>query len=499
MRTRTSFAVAFFLCFAVSNSYGQTTYIWSNTTGNWSVGSNWGGTAPSGANNTDILQFGSAGFLVAYTSTNNIANPFILNRMNLTGNSQILGNSGSVISGSTIQFAGSNATINFTSIGNFAITAPVNLATNLTILPNSASGSLTYELFIGTLFGGNLISGPGAIIVDGTGTTNRTIPLLYGNSNSYSGGTQVIGGASLRIQLDAALGSGAVTLNNGTLRSNVAGGSDISNRSFSLTGTNTLATDGAWRVNGTITGAGSLTLAPIIGMNSTVFRLVSNSNSYGGGTVVETGSQLLALNTAGSATGSGSVTVQPNATLGGTGFIAGAVTVNDNGRVNPGDRATLSLPGNLTLDGGLDMSAGGTYEWNLGALSVSNPGTDFDVITIRNGNLVLGGNSRITLQFNVFGVNPNFANAFWNQPRQWRILDITGLGTNLGNTNFASITNPTWTLGSFSLLDPAPNGGDVILLFTPTAVPEPGVLISATTAATMAVAIYSQRRKHRRT
>ncbi|HMP04229.1 MAG TPA: PEP-CTERM sorting domain-containing protein [Gemmatales bacterium] len=456
----------------------QTTYFWNNTTGNWSVGANWGGTAPTGANNTDILQFGSAGFLLGYTATNNVANPFLLNRMNLTGSSQVGGSSsGAVIAGSALQFSGTSPQIDFTSIGNFTISAPLNLASNLTIRPNSASASTVYGLFIGSLFSGNQISGSGALVVDGTGATNRVVPLLFGNSSSYSGGTQVLGGATLRIQLDAALGSGGVALNNGTLQSNVAGGSDVSNRAFSLTGANTLATDGSWRLNGAITGTGSLTTAQIVGGASTVFKFASGSNSYAGGTLVGSNTQLIALNAAGSATGSGNVAVAANATLGGTGFIDGVVTVNNDGKVNPGDRLSFSGLGNLTFDGGLDLSAGGIYEWNLGALSVNNPGSDFDVITIRNGNVALGGASELTLQFNVFGVNPNTPNAFWTQTRQWRILDVDQLGTNSGNSTFSSITNPNWATGSFSLLDPASAGGDIMLVFTPTAVPEPSSLL----------------------
>jgi hypothetical protein len=460
-----------FLCLNSCTVFAQSTYVWNNTTGNWSSGGSWGGIAPTGANSTDILQFGSAGLGVAYFATNDIANPFLLNRLNLEGNSQISGSSsGNILSGNLLRFANGNPIIDFTSIGNFQITAPIDMATNLTIRPNSASTGTVYQLTLGTLFSSDQIQGSGVLIVDGTGTTNRVVTFLYGNANSYSGGTQILNGAVVHIQSDASLGSGGVTMSNGTLRSNVAAGVDTTSRAYSLSGANTVSTDGFWRFNGPLTGNGSVTTANIAGGGPAVFRFAGNSNSYSGGTLVGGNSQLLAMNTAGSATGTGNVTVAAMGTLGGTGIISGGVLVNNNGKVNPGDRGTTgSGQGNLTLNGGLILSGGGIYEWNLGALSESNPGINFDVVTIRNGNAVLGGTSKLTLQFN--GVSPNTPDAFWNQPHQWKILDVTDLGTNTGNTTFSQITNPNWATGGFSLLDPSTQGGDIVIAFTP--VPEP--------------------------
>jgi hypothetical protein len=481
---------------AVAPVGGQTTYTWTNTTGNWSVAANWGGTAPTGTNNTDILAFGSAGFSQAYISTNNVADPFILNRLNLGGDTQISGASaGNEIAGSPLRFAGTNPLIDFTSIGNYAVRAPLDLTTDLTIRPNSASGSTVYQLTFGGLSSTNQIAGAGALVIDGTGTTNRVVPFLFGQSSSYSGGTRVLGGATLHIQSDSALGTGGVTLTGSTLRSNVAAGVDTSTRPFALTGANTLATDGFWRFDGAITGGGGVTTANIVGTGA-VFRFAGNANTYSGGTTVGGNSQLIALNTAGSATGTGGVTVAANGTLGGTGFVSGAVTVQNNGRVSPGDRGqAFSEAGNLTLNGGVNLSAGGTAVWNLVALSTANPGVDFDVVTVGGGNLALGGTSRLTLEFPIFGVDPNTANAFWNSPRQWRIVDVTGAGANAGNTTFSQITNSTFSQGSFALLDPATQGGDVVLVFTP--VPEPATVGLVAVAAAVLIRLTARTRGRR--
>jgi autotransporter-associated beta strand protein len=72
---------------------------------------------------------------------------------------------------------------------------------------------------------------------------------------------------------------------------------------------------------------------------------LSTANIYSGGTTISAG-RLLVNNTTGSGTGSGGVTVD-GGTLGGTGAIAGAVTVNSGGTVSPG---TPSSIGKLTFN-----------------------------------------------------------------------------------------------------------------------------------------------------
>ncbi|MDB5294286.1 MAG: Extracellular serine protease precursor, partial [Phycisphaerales bacterium] len=56
------------------------TFVWDNTTGNWSDPARWGGTAPA-SSPANTLQFGSGA--ADYTSTNNIGTGFQLNRMDL--------------------------------------------------------------------------------------------------------------------------------------------------------------------------------------------------------------------------------------------------------------------------------------------------------------------------------------------------------------------------------------------------------------------------------
>lgn len=82
---------------------------------------------------------------------------------------------------------------------------------------------------------------------------------------------------------------------------------------------------------------------------------LSGSSTYSGGTTVSAGT-LLANNTTGSGTGSGAVTVQSAATLGGNGTISGAVAVQSGAALAPG----MSAIGTLTLGSSLTLSSGAT-------------------------------------------------------------------------------------------------------------------------------------------
>ena len=110
---------------------------------------------------------------------------------------------------------------------------------------------------------------------------------------------------------------------------------DTSANDYALTGTGQIVGETGLTKNGT----------------GTLFLSVAN-NTYSGGTTVN-GGTLMVSNTAGSATGSGSVTVNVGGTLAGAGIISGAVTVNSGGALAPGNPlGTLTLGNTLTLAAG---------------------------------------------------------------------------------------------------------------------------------------------------
>src|SRR4029077_2821133 len=107
---------------------------------------------------------------------------------------------------------------------------------------------------------------------------------------------------------------------------------------------------------GVISGDGSVTK---IGAGRLI---LAHENTYTGATHIQRG-RLLVTNRAGSATGTGDVAVD-GGTFGGTGMVAGAVTVG----TGSGSRAVLSpgksgiIPGTLTILNTLALGSDATYK-----------------------------------------------------------------------------------------------------------------------------------------
>ena len=99
-----------------------------------------------------------------------------------------------------------------------------------------------------------------------------------------------------------------------------------------------------------LNGPGSLTL--------------TGNNSFSGGTTVN-GGALYVNNTAGSGTGSGTVSVNPGATLGGNGTIGGQVSLAAGATLAPGN----STPGTLTIGNDLGLNNASMLQFQLGTNS----------------------------------------------------------------------------------------------------------------------------------
>lgn len=122
------------------------------------------------------------------------------------------------------------------------------------------------------------------------------------------------------------------------------------------------------------TGANSLTAIAKTGSGS--LRLTSNNNTYSGGTTVNAGT-LLVNNTSNttSGTGTGSVIVESNGTLGGTGFITptAANGVSVSGAIAPGDGGIGELTFRFgSTTGGLTLNLGATLHYDLGDPGLSD-------------------------------------------------------------------------------------------------------------------------------
>ncbi len=190
-------------------------------------------------------------------------------------------------------------------------------------------------------------------------TAGNAILITNGGTHGGGGGTTsftsgALGGTARLITNAGGVADFSGNLNFGTSVGSIEGaGTYMLGGSLLTTGSRNISTvvsgtiiDGPGTAKGgqlTVVGSGTLTL--------------SGANTYTGATNIGNGmtansGKLIAANTTGSATGTGPVFVDKGGTLGGSGFIAGPVTLKAGGTISPGDPVTLTLQNTLTWDGG---------------------------------------------------------------------------------------------------------------------------------------------------
>jgi hypothetical protein len=222
--------------------------------------------------------------------------------------------------------------------------------------------------------------------------------------------------------------------------------------------------------NGAITktGAGTLGFGNINGGGDT-------NVSSGVGPIILNEGTLAAQTSYGSVIGIGPVTVNANGTLAGAGLIGGSVTVT--GTVSPtaGGATTNALP-NMTLQNGLNLSGGGTYQGDLLALKDDTDGVagkDFDRISITHGDLTLGGSSKLSINFGETASAPDAANSFWQANHTWTVIELGDAGSHSPASNFGSLQNASYAAGTFTTS--LSGNGSVLLTFTPSVAAAPHI------------------------
>jgi autotransporter-associated beta strand protein len=206
---------------------------------------------------------------------------------------------------------------------------------------------------------GSTISGIGSVVKLGNGTTTLA------GTNTYSGGTTVNAGV-LEVADNANLGagSGAVTLNGGTLRTSAG---FTAQRSVSVgTAGGTLDTGGNILVlQGGVTGSGNLT------KTGTGQVTLAGTNTFTGTTTISQGA--IQLN----ASSLAATNIAANGRLTGIGTIRGNLA--NAGNLSPG-----TSPGSITVNGNFSQAATGTLSIELASA------TSFDSVIV-NGNATLDG------------------------------------------------------------------------------------------------------------
>jgi len=235
-----------------------------------------------------------------------------------------------------------NVTVN----GTNSITGDGNSGTGIATLNDQGTLTLhvssgTSEVFdlTGAMTGsGNLVLGTSPMTLRFNGTAGDGSAIFNLGTNAAV--------ADVRYTATTAIALGGLTGGSGTqLQGDNSSGGD--NMTYTIGGANTNTEFQGVIANGSVgttaiikTGTGVLTL--------------TGANTYSGGTTIN-GGVLQVNNLAGSATGSGTVTVASGGSLGGDGIISGAVTVNSGGALAPGNPL-----GTLTISNTLTLSAGST-------------------------------------------------------------------------------------------------------------------------------------------
>lgn len=371
--------------------------------------------------------------------------------------------------------------------GGLTITADMTLNANrgIALGPNTGLGTGTIQVTgANTLTYTGIIAdnpgGSGRLVKTGTGTLR-----LQNAANTFTGGLTVSGGL-LSFSLEDRLGAAPATptpasllLNGGGLRLTINNVTLNANRGIALgpdggsgTGVLDIDTNRTLTYNGIIAdnGAGSGALEK----TSEGSVILGGANTYTGGTTLTAGS-LIATNTTGSATGTGSVTTATSTILGGSGTIApaGSSSVNIGGSIAPGTPGVNSGISKLTFTpAGGDVSVTGTADLQLltsgvhGYTAAYNPdGT----LASLSGSYTAGGNDQIAfaggaaankLDFtgvSAGNVNVTFAGSYTPADKDlFDLLDWSNLsGTGTLNNEASAIAG--LTIGQLDL--PTLNGG----------------------------------------
>lgn len=235
----------------------------------------------------------------------------------------------------------------------------------------------------------------------------------------------------------------------------------------SITNNGTLAFN---RAN-TVRQGGDFGGLPIVGTGNLIQQgngtlILTNANVYSGGTTVSNGT-LLVSNPSGSGTGSGSVKVAGGTTLGGIGFIGGAVTAATGATLLPGGSATvgtLTLQNTLALNGCtlvFDMPSSGACDvialsgvGAAGALTLS--GANSVSLNLLSGSLPAGAYTLMTYaSTNGTGsvsLAANARNMALTVGETNLILTVSGAGA--GATSLTWVgdgTGNTWDTGTSAL------------------------------------------------
>ncbi|MHC1481277.1 autotransporter outer membrane beta-barrel domain-containing protein, partial [Frateuria aurantia] len=366
-------------------------------------------------------------------------------------NSGSLSLDGGTVSGSVADGGSLNVTSSGGSVGSLSGAGSTTLSGDLTL--TDASG--TYS---------GVISGAGELIVSG-GTETLT------GASSFSGGTKIAGG-QINIGNAEALGTGTLTMANGTTLGFVADDLDVSN-AIALSGNGDPTIDtGSYdeTLSGVISGSGALSKT-----GTGTLTLTANSTYTGGTTVSEGTLQLgnggttgwvtgdITIDSAGSLVFNRSDDVTYTGSLSGSGSIVkksdDILTLSGDSSDFDGDTEiadgtldiTGSLGGNLVMDDGTVLTGTGTVgNTTLLSGSTISPAGDATMGTLSvHGDLTIDQGSTYIVNTNATGSADLISVTGTATINGGEVEDISANGTWAQNTRYTIVTASGGVSGTF--------------------------------------------------
>lgn len=353
--------------------------------------------------------------------------------------------------------AAGNST-NVMNLGGGTVSFGSGTSTAATLASNTSTGQVSSTINVS---GGNVTigSGSGQALILGSGNTNAAgtstgilnvtggtvtlattgttaVTLANATAGTSTGSINILGG-TLAVQGDIVRGTGAgarnasVVLNGGTLD---MGGFSVG------TGANQVVFE---VMSGSLSNLFDINSGATLEKATGGVLRMQNGNVYGGGTFIIEGT-LLAVNTVGSATGSGDLTVNVGAILGGNGIIAPAANKN------------ISILGTLLLGETGDTSAQKlTLNTTGTGLTTVNGVVAFDLfggqgsgtLNAQSGNndqLVISGTSGFTIGSSAalhVATSIPITEGSWVVGTEWKLFDWSGLTGGVTGT-FENLSDP---------------------------------------------------------